>query len=94
LPIGFGVVRVSIFLPRNDFVGQGLFVREWRSRHWDESTPSSDSAMSSQPGEALLPLARELGVSRKLLHDWRKAWGPAWARGIEPQARPQTRPGG
>src|SRR6267154_4735296 len=31
-------------------------------------------------GEAVLPLARELGVSRKLLHDWRKAWklhGPA-----------------
>jgi DNA-binding transcriptional regulator YiaG len=23
----------------------------------------------------VLPLARELGVSRKLLHDWRKAWG-------------------
>jgi transposase-like protein len=21
-----------------------------------------------------LPLARELGVSRKILHDWRKAW--------------------
>jgi transposase-like protein len=31
-------------------------------------------------GEAVLPLARKLGVSRKLLHDWRKAWklhGPA-----------------
>jgi transposase-like protein len=25
-------------------------------------------------GEAVLPLARELGVSRKILHDWRKAW--------------------
>ena len=33
-----------------------------------------------QAGEAVLPLARELGVSRKILHDWRKAWdlhGPA-----------------
>ena len=33
-----------------------------------------------EAGEAVLPLARELGVSRKLLHDWRKAWdlhGPA-----------------
>jgi transposase len=33
-----------------------------------------------EAGEALLPLARKLGVSRKLLHDWRKAWklhGPA-----------------
>jgi len=33
-----------------------------------------------EAGEALLPLARKLGVSRKLLHDWRKVWklhGPA-----------------
>jgi transposase-like protein len=33
-----------------------------------------------EAGEAVLPLARELGVSRKLLHEWRKAWqrhGPA-----------------
>jgi transposase len=33
-----------------------------------------------EAGEAVLPLARELGVSRKVLHDWRKAWklhGPA-----------------
>jgi transposase len=33
-----------------------------------------------ETGEAVLPLARKLGVSRKLLHDWRKAWklhGPA-----------------
>jgi transposase len=33
-----------------------------------------------QAGEPVLPLARELGVSRKLLHDWRKAFelhGPA-----------------
>src|SRR3954451_4223067 len=31
-------------------------------------------------GEAVSPLARELGVLRKILHDWRKAWklhGPA-----------------
>ena len=31
-------------------------------------------------GDAVLPLARELGLSRKLLHQWRKAWdahGPA-----------------
>jgi transposase-like protein len=33
-----------------------------------------------QAGEPVLPLARKLGVSRKLLHDWRKAFelhGPA-----------------
>ena len=29
-----------------------------------------------EAGEAVLPLARELGVSRKLLHDWIKAWKP------------------
>jgi hypothetical protein len=27
-----------------------------------------------EAGEAALPLARKLGVSRKLLHDRRKAW--------------------
>jgi transposase len=33
-----------------------------------------------EAGEAVSPLARKLGVSRKVLHDWRKAWklhGPA-----------------
>src|SRR3984885_818856 len=33
-----------------------------------------------EAGEGVLPLARELGVSRKVLHGWRKAWklhGPA-----------------
>jgi len=32
------------------------------------------SDQAAQAGEAVLPLARELGVSRKILHDWRKAW--------------------
>jgi transposase-like protein len=40
----------------------------------------------------MLPLVRELGVSRKLLHDWRRAWGLHGPRGIESQARSQTRP--
>ena len=31
-----------------------------------------------EAGEAVLPLACEPGVSRKLLHDRRKAWGPMW----------------
>jgi hypothetical protein len=33
-----------------------------------------------EAGEVVLPLARKLGVSRKVLHGWRKAWklhGPA-----------------
>jgi transposase len=25
-------------------------------------------------GEGVLPVARELGISRKILHDWIKAW--------------------
>jgi transposase len=53
-------------------------------------------------GEAVLPLARELGVSRKILHDWRKAWdlhGPAGLnrkRGPKPgprKLRPLAKPG-
>src|ERR1700684_4093720 len=47
-----------------------------------------------EAGEAVLPLARKLGVSRKLLHDWRKAWklhGPAGfnsTHGPKPGPRP------
>jgi transposase len=46
-----------------------------------------------EAGEAVLPLARKLGVSRKVLHDWRKAWklhGPAGLnrkRGPKPGSR-------
>ena len=54
-----------------------------------------------EAGEAVLPLARKLGVSRKVLHDWRKAWklhGPAGLnrkRGPKPgprKLRPLTEP--
>jgi transposase len=54
-----------------------------------------------EAGEAVLPLARKLGVSRKLLHDWRKAWklhGPAGLnrkRGPKPgprKLRPLAKP--
>jgi transposase-like protein len=34
----------------------------------------------AEGGEVVLPVARKLGISRKLLHDWIKAWkghGPA-----------------
>jgi transposase len=40
-----------------------------------------------EAGEAVLPLARKLGVSRKILHDWRKAAGLNGKRG------PMTGPG-
>ena len=54
-----------------------------------------------EAGEAVLPLARKLGVSRKVLHDWRKAWrlhGPAGLnrkRGPKPgprKLRPLAKP--
>jgi transposase-like protein len=28
----------------------------------------------AEGGEGVLPVARKLGISRKLLHDWIKAW--------------------
>jgi transposase-like protein len=38
-----------------------------------------------EAGEAVLPLARKLGVSRKVLHDWREAWkldGPVFSQSL------------
>src|SRR3954447_16138436 len=43
-------------------------------------------------GEAVLPLARELGVSRKLLHDWRKAWGLHGPAGLNRKRGPKPGP--
>ena len=45
-----------------------------------------------EAGEAVLPLARELGVSRKLLHDWRKAWGLHGPAGLGAVRRAGRRP--
>src|SRR5258707_4031632 len=42
-----------------------------------------------EAGEAVLPLARELGVSRKLLHDWRKAWGLHGPAGLNRKRGPK-----
>jgi len=43
-------------------------------------------------GEAVLPLARELGVSRKLLHDWRKAWDLHGPSGLNRKRGPKPGP--
>ena len=42
-------------------------------------------------GEGVLPVARELGISRKILHDWIKAWN---ADGLDGSNRkPGPKPG-
>ena len=43
-------------------------------------------------GEAVLPLARELGLSRKLLHDWRKAWDADGPAGLNRKRGPKPGP--
>jgi transposase len=43
-------------------------------------------------GEAVLPLARELGVSRKILHDWRKAWDLRGPAGLNRKRGPKPGP--
>src|SRR3954447_12292036 len=43
-------------------------------------------------GEAVLPLARELGVSRKLLHDWRRAWRLHGPGGLNRKRGPKPGP--
>src|SRR6202051_2957808 len=45
-----------------------------------------------EAGEAVLPLARELGVSRKLLHDWRKAWDLHGPKGLNRKRGPKPGP--
>ena len=39
-----------------------------------------------------MPLARELGVSRKLLHDWRKAWDLHGPAGLNRKRGPKAMP--
>jgi transposase len=45
-----------------------------------------------EAGEAVLPLARKLGVSRKLLHDWRKAWKLHRPAGLNRKRGPKPGP--
>jgi transposase len=42
-------------------------------------------------GEGVLPVARELGISRKLLHDWIKAWKAHGPEGL--YRKPGPKPG-
>jgi len=45
-----------------------------------------------EAGEAVLPLARELGISRKVLHDWRKAWKLHGPSGLNRKRGPKPGP--
>lgn len=42
-------------------------------------------------GDGVLPVARELGISRKILHDWIKAWKTHGPEGLN--RRPGPKPG-
>jgi transposase len=43
-------------------------------------------------GEGVLPVARELGISRKLLHDWIKAWKVHGPEGLNRKPGPKPGP--
>jgi transposase-like protein len=43
-------------------------------------------------GEGVLPVARELGISRKILHDWIKAWNADGPEGLNRKPGPKPGP--
>src|SRR5213592_3151300 len=45
----------------------------------------------AEGGEGVLPVARKLGISRKLLHDWIKAWKAYGPEGLN--RKPGPKPG-
>ena len=45
-----------------------------------------------EAGEAVLHVSRDLGVSRKLLHDWKKAWGLKGLEGLNAKRGPKPGP--
>ena len=45
-----------------------------------------------EAGEAVLHVSRDLGVSRKLLHDWKKAWGLKGHQGLNAKRGPKPGP--
>jgi transposase-like protein len=46
----------------------------------------------AEGGEGVLPVARKLGMSRKLLHDWIKAWKEHGADGLNRKRGPKPGP--
>lgn len=45
-----------------------------------------------EAGDAVLHVAREIGISRKLLHDWKKAWGLKGLEGLNAKRGPKPGP--
>ena len=45
-----------------------------------------------EAGAAVLHVSRDLGVSRKLLHDWKKAWGLKGLDGLNAKRGPKPGP--
>ncbi|MCG2665946.1 helix-turn-helix domain-containing protein [Bradyrhizobium sp. GCM10023182] len=43
-------------------------------------------------GDGVLPVARELGISRKILHDWMKAWKADGPDGLNRKRGPKHGP--
>ncbi|WP_334538395.1 helix-turn-helix domain-containing protein [Bradyrhizobium sp. AZCC 2230] len=43
-------------------------------------------------GEGVLPVARELGISRKILHDWINAWNADGPDGLTGSPGPNLAP--
>jgi transposase len=46
----------------------------------------------AEEGEGVLPVARKLGISRKLLHDWIKAWKAQGPEGLNRKRGPKPGP--
>jgi transposase len=46
----------------------------------------------AEGGEGVLPVARKLGISRKLLHDWIKAWKADGPEGLNRKRGPKPGP--
>jgi transposase len=46
----------------------------------------------AEGGEGVLPVARKLGISRKLLHDWIKAWKACGPEGLNRKRGPKPGP--
>ncbi|MGY4281726.1 transposase-like protein [Bradyrhizobium sp. LM2.7] len=49
-------------------------------------------AIKRAEGEGVLPVARKLGISRKILHDWIKAWKARGPEGLNRKPGPKPRP--